>query len=548
MKNFLLQRLLKTILICSIFVIFAVPAQAENNVYSKNSAEKSSNLRDWFRRHKLTRACKPYRGRDVDTIKCFNALIANPRVRAILSNRELLAGVFDGRLDLDEIAHQLQVNRTVPSSDSGNEPSDIHELRNIGLLPLGTIDDLISGEGFDIAGELVTPKGPILAGKHSIDPPGGFPLPPKDWASTPENPNYLDIAGFTDDLHKAISPNVNGYAMHMRRKGQTVSVLQWNWARNPKPSDLPALGWSSNRRMHIASISKFMSTIGLIHLLDAKGIPTDSTIAKYLPTYWSKGTNVDKVTFEDLMNHKSGFNTAESSSSTWSTMKSNVASNVSLNPPFIYGNMNFGLIRILMSTIGGYINPSFNMGFFSFYNDFVWDNITASAYNHYMQTHVFNPVGAFPLLNSNPNTVLASRFDSSGPGWNTGNFTFSSGGAGWHMTINEILDVVRALRSGNIVSGIRAQTILNESWGLNSPLLGRSTDTGRLYYKAGKWTDRAKDTPITASTRTEMCFVMMMPDEMELVIFVNSEITATGTPLTNLLLTLYNDNIVIVEP
>ncbi len=46
-----------------------------------------------------------------------------------------------------------------------------------------------------------------------------------------------------------------------------------------------------------------------------------------------------------------------------------------------------------MATIGGYIQPGTDFGL-EFVNDLAWNLITSDAYNHYMQTQVFNPHGA----------------------------------------------------------------------------------------------------------------------------------------------------------
>ncbi len=295
--------------------------------------------------------------------------------------------------------------------------------------------------------------------------------------------------------------------------------------------------------MHIVSLSKFTSAIGLVKLLKAKGIDTDDKIINWLPGYWNPGPNVGLINFEDLMNHLSGFGTGGSSSN-WATMQANVqggvtASDVGNNSD--YENMNFGLLRILIATIGGYIHPATNFGP-EWINDLVWDVITSSSYNNYMQANVFNPHGSFPVLTKSPSTALASRFNASGNSWNSGSFVGSPGGVGWHMTINQILNVARALRTGQIVSGLDAQKLLNQSWGLNSPFNGFDTAAGRLYYKPGRWTDNSNP----AVARTEQCLLMMMPDNMEVVVFVNSEIGAGGQSLTNLVRTLYINNIVIV--
>ena len=463
--------------------------------------------------------------------RCFDNLVSRPRVAGILSDPAVVPGLADGRLSMNEIARQLRISDAVPRTRLGTEPDPEDDSE----LDLRDLDELRREDPVDASRLVLTRAGPIFSENFV---PQRFPL-----VRMRDNPNYLDVEGFTLDLHDALSPNVNGYVMRMRQNGQTISTLQWNWARNPTVADAPAAAWNTDRRMHIVSLSKFMTAIGLVHMLRANGIDTQDRIIDYLPDYWTPGSNVDLINFEDLMNHLSGFSTGGSASD-WGTMKSNVEGGVmasAVGSVSDYENMNFGLIRILMATIGGYISPDASFGS-EWMTDLLWNIVSTAAYNEYMQANVFNPVGAFPVLTKSPSTALAHRYDASGTGWNTGSFQGSPGGVGWHMTINEVLDVARALRAGQIVSSLDAATILNQSWGLNSPLLGFDTDAGRLYYKPGRWQD-ASDASIA---RTEQCVLMMMPDNMEVVVFVNSPIGASGQNLTSLVRTLYTNNIVIV--
>lgn len=73
--------------------------------------------------------------------------------------------------------------------------------------------------------------------------------------------------------------------MQMRKNGTTVHTLEWNWARRPGEG---ALGWKPDRLMHIASVSKLITGIGMARLLDEKGISFDAKIIDYLPAYWTK--------------------------------------------------------------------------------------------------------------------------------------------------------------------------------------------------------------------------------------------------------------------
>jgi hypothetical protein len=100
----------------------------------------------------------------------------------------------------------------------------------------------------------------------------------------------------------------------------------------------------------------------------------------------SKGNNVDKVRFVDLMQHKSGFYTGGSRSD-FELMKSNVAAGVTTMGDYAYGtyhheNMNYGLARILISTINGDIAQGTT--FPAPFQDIAWVYTTIKAYETYV--------------------------------------------------------------------------------------------------------------------------------------------------------------------
>lgn len=507
-------------------------------------------------------ACEKDRAPGRLSSNCVKHLLRDENIRAVL---EQTPAFQDGRLNfrkLEILAERLAIGETASVPEDYNADEEVAnehmETGADGRPVLKFLDDetlhrlreATPPEVDDIA--LDRTLGPsTLLNIPATPPPDTFPIPGPGFELPPPNPNHLDVLPFLQDLHAALSPNVNGYAARIQHQGQTIGVLQWNWSR--KPGDDPAQGWNSNRRMHIASISKFMTAIGLVHLLEnTPGLYIDDTMAQFLPAYWNRFAGANElITFENLMNHRSGFSTGGSSSN-WQTMKSNVEAGVALSDvgnTFDYENMNFGLIRILIATVGGYVNPNTNFGSVPFFppdllNDLMWDIVTRVAYEDYMRTYVFNPVGVNPQLDKNLNTTLAYRFDASGSGWNSGNFAPSAGGFGWHMTVSEILQVVRAVRTNQIVSVFGKFDLLNQSLGLNSPLNGEPSAAGPIYYKAGLWTDNDEN---PAVAHTEQCFLLMLPNDMELVVFVNSPIGIsgeTGVSLTNLVRTLFSNHIV----
>ncbi len=165
---------------------------------------------------------------------CFESLIARPDVAEVLDDRASVPALADGRLSTAEIVRQLQISEAVPTTRLLGEEADPEE---DAVLDRHVLEELRRAEGFEISSAVFTSAGPILVENYVPSLEDGFPFVP-----IPDNKNYLDIVGFTLDLHDTLAANVNGYAMRMRANGQTVSTLQWNWARNPFPADAPAAG------------------------------------------------------------------------------------------------------------------------------------------------------------------------------------------------------------------------------------------------------------------------------------------------------------------
>ncbi len=362
------------------------------------------------------------------------------------------------------------------------------------------------------------PSGPAIPAG-----PGGIATPPKP---------RLDVNAFGEAFHAAIKDNVAGYALRIGKNGQTIYTLQWNWAQTPSDS---SLGWNPGRRMHIASVSKLMTAIAMVDLLQAKNISYDAKIINYLPTYWAKGQNIDDITFRQLLTHRSGFSTGGSSSN-YQFMKSQVAAGVSssANGSYDYENMNFGLCRILIAVINGNINKA--AMFPPPINDIAWDVVTVNSYTQYVDQKVFSPSGVSGPSLGKPNNPARAYAWPVGSGWNSGDLKSMAGGAAWHMSINELLAVMHTYRRTNkIVPPSKAQAALDAGFGVDRIT---TTSAGKIYGKNGRWRD--------GSQRTEQSDILFMPDGMDIAVFTNSPIGPNAASLRNLVRDLYIAN--IVEP
>ena len=349
----------------------------------------------------------------------------------------------------------------------------------------------------------------------------------------PAGPAYhFDVNAFGQQLHAALKSQVAGYVMRLRQHGNTIYTLQWNWAKGPSDG---SEGWNPDVRMHIASVSKLITAMAMTRVLNDKKMSYDTPIINWLPHYWAKGPNIDKITFRNLMTHTSGFNTGKSDSD-FNFMKGHVAAGVTGVGTYHYQNMNFGLCRILLSTITGVLstNAVFNIPFLSNFNDLVWDFTTINGYSAYVNAHVFAPAGVSGPSLDHPNPdALAYNFPVNGNGWNSGNLASMSGGAGWHASVDDLLNVMGTFRrGGSIMSTTQAQLMLDDSFGID---LTQTTPLGKLYNKNGLWQD--------GSAHVEQSLAYFLPQEMEMVVLANSPIGAPAQFFRDVVTNVYLANI-----
>lgn len=338
----------------------------------------------------------------------------------------------------------------------------------------------------------------------------------------------FDTDGFVKALNAALASSTAGYAMQLRHHGAPIASAEVNWAKRPADG---SESWAQSVRMHVASCSKLITAIAMTRALAAHNLPASTKIIDYLPTYWAKGPNIDKITFAELMTHRSGFR-VNGSDMSFPTMKALIAGGVTTanHGVYSYQNTNFGICRILLPVMNGTIPAGTT---FPLLEDQMWDFATISAYAAYCDQHLFQPAGVSgPSLNHPNPDALAYNFPA-GAGWNSGDLTSESGGAGWHMSVEDLLKVMGCFRrQGTIMSAAAAQTMLDHSFGID---LTQDTPLGKLYNKNGLWQSGAG--------QVEQSLVYFLPRDMELVVLANSPIGNPGQFFRDVVTQIYVDHI-----
>jgi CubicO group peptidase (beta-lactamase class C family) len=367
----------------------------------------------------------------------------------------------------------------------------------------------------------------------------------------PLGPYYLDVNAFSAALEKALLiDGVAGFVYQLRQSGQTLVNNPLEYAKREQDG---LEWWTADVQMHVASVSKLMTAMAMMVLFRDHKIsnpPWDVPIIDYLPGYWQKGSNIEYITFLNLFQHTSGLGLSVPDLVDFQSMKSAIAAGIKPGNlgQYHYRNLNYALCRILLPVINGDINKDTNYGWL---NDSIWDQLTIIAYEKYLQAKVFQPSSVVGATLDHPHAcALAYRGpDDTKPGWNSGNMQESCGGDGWHLSVNQLLDVMGEFRrGGGILTPAAAQAMLDNGFGVD-PFTGgplptaKPTPAGNVYYKPGDWHDGNDECP-----PDEQSLAFFLPEDMELVVFVNSTVGGlTGennSHFRDLVMQAYLDNLI----
>jgi hypothetical protein len=114
---------------------------------------------------------------------------------------------------------------------------------------------------------------------------------------------------------------------------------------------------SPNKESYVASVSKTLTAIVVLRLLEMNGLDPDDPIGPWLPPGWDVGNGVASQTFRDFLTHQTGFTQKgvdPDGDNTLAFIENAVGTNVPFNTGFSYNNANFGIFRILVPRLAGF--------------------------------------------------------------------------------------------------------------------------------------------------------------------------------------------------
>ena len=278
----------------------------------------------------------------------------------------------------------------------------------------------------------------------------------------------FDISLFQKNIRDAFDSRTVGYSFVVAKNGLLVASGQNGLARTA--SDPPGKIQLVSKEMNIASVSKTLTAVAVLRLLEQNGLTIDSPIAPWLPNTWSTGPSVGQLTFRRLMTHTSGLNNNDGSQAyDYLSMRNAIANGVNAPQTFTYQNLNFSLFRVIIPRLAGepvddLVNTIAQVAGQSAAQDF--DAVhSATLYKQYLQNELFQPMGidgdcapndSSMTLLYNPNTTTS--------GINAGDWTNICGGGGWYLSTFELTTYLAHMRYDDSILSPAMRDVMNENF------------------------------------------------------------------------------------
>ncbi len=165
-------------------------------------------------------------------------------------------------------------------------------------------------------------------------------------------------------------------------------------------ADSPSIAMNNFEPANIASVSKTLTAIAVLQLLEANSLTADSPIEPWLPPEWTPGDGIEQLTFRQVMTHSAGFRTTLVIAPPWGDSTNYFSGDYDGLRDMVefgvysqyqtgqYDNINYQLLRVLIAMLDG-LDPSV---------DPAWPGsaavATAERYEQYMINNVFVAAGA----------------------------------------------------------------------------------------------------------------------------------------------------------
>jgi CubicO group peptidase (beta-lactamase class C family) len=120
------------------------------------------------------------------------------------------------------------------------------------------------------------------------------------------NSPTFDIDQFEENIIDALDGNATGFAYTIAQNGQLYSNGAGGWAVVGANGANPGIPQSPDKRMTIASISKTITAVAALRVMEEHNVQLSEPFVNYLPSTWTVDPSLNDVSLEQLLTHTSG--------------------------------------------------------------------------------------------------------------------------------------------------------------------------------------------------------------------------------------------------
>ena len=263
------------------------------------------------------------------------------------------------------------------------------------------------------------------------------------------------------------------------------------------------VAFTAHTEITVASVSKLITAIAAVRLLDAKGVSLDAGIGPMLPNDFTAGTFVQHMTYRQLMSQQSGIKDYGNFPQTYAALQAFYGQTVSptansqctgpqpnpvVNPinthdtTPCYSNYNFAIFRLLLPAINGDAQEP---------NPAKRPALLADQYIGLVQRNEFHEVGITGTSCATPGDKTYSYtylYPGTKGGFDWGDNSLICGAAGWYVSVDDMARVMSSLNNndGRVMKPALFQTMKTSSLGFDKTQHNK-TDPYPEYEKNGGW-------------------------------------------------------------
>ncbi|MFT3859482.1 MAG: serine hydrolase [Aquabacterium sp.] len=389
------------------------------------------------------------------------------------------------------------------------------------------------------------------------------PLVKEGWSDYAKVPPNTPICSGTQcvsvcQIEKNIRAQLDGHTV-----GYSFFVGQYpkfgSGGKARMPVDGTELPFKSDTKITVASVSKLVTTIAAVRLLDQKGISLDAAIGPYLPADWSVGSYLKNLTFAQLLGQRSGIKDYGNVKLDYAKLKSFFTQSVNsqattmcqgsdvINPSnpvnvndqtWCYSNYNTAIMRVLLPKVAGYAEDA---------NQATRPMTLANQYVSLVQQNVFNRVGQYGVSCKPPatgNHAFAYKMPGTDEGTDFGDVRDICGAAGWYLSVEDMAKVMLSLNAKDekILAASNGKDLFNT---MRTRGLGWDVVSNTELEKNGAWGADCNDQKICDLVSTSVAvFGPVTGPRVIGVLFMNANIVggaAGGKGAKEVLEKAYND-------